>query len=237
MTSPTLLLHAAVVGACAAFGVVADSHAASFSGNAALTTDYVWRGTTQTQGDPAVQAGLRLAGDRGWYASAWGSSVEFAPELHASSELDFTVGWSGTLGGALALDVNALHYRYPATTTDLDWTELNGTLTWASRYWLSLGWSPEALGSDDAGTYTQLGARFPVGEAFRIEAVAGCYVLDDVHEDRYAHGQLNAIWTVNAASHPIELRVSAHGTDSGAKRIFGDDLAGTRIEAAVQAAF
>ena len=74
-----------LAGACA--------NAATLSGNATLTSDYVWRGTTQTQGDAAVQAGFKLAGDSGFYGSIWGSNVEFAPETHASSELDFTVGW------------------------------------------------------------------------------------------------------------------------------------------------
>jgi len=237
MTSQSTFLRAAALGASAVLAFASSAQAATFSANAALTTDYVWRGTTQTQGDPAVQAGFKLAGESGWYGSVWGSNVEFSPELHASSEFDFTAGWSGALDDAWALDVNVLHYRYPATTADLNWTELNGTLTYDSRYWMSLGFSPEALGSDENGTYAQLGARFPVNDAFRVEAVAGYYFLDDVYDESYTHGQLSAIWTVNAPERPVELRVTAHGTDSGAKRIFGDDLAGSRIEAAVQASF
>jgi len=236
MTSQSIFLRAAL-SACAVLGFAAGAQAATFSGNAALTSDYVWRGTTQTQGDPAVQAGFKLAGDSGWYASAWGSNVEFAPELHASSELDFTAGWAGSLGNAWTLDVNALHYRYPSTTADLNWTELNATLGYDSRYWLSMGFSPEALGSDDSGTYTQLGARFPVNDAFRIEAVAGYYFLDDVYAESYAHGQLSAIWMLDTSAVPVELRLTAHDTDTGAKRIFGDELAGSRIEAAMQASF
>lgn len=225
------------VGVLAIAGLMAIGHgaqAAQLGGNAALASDYVWRGTTQTQGDAAVQVGFKLAGDSGFYGSAWGSNVEFAPDTHASSELDFTVGWAGQLSPGWALDVNVLRYQYPATTVDLDWTELNGTLTYASRYWWSLGWSPEALGSEQPGTYSQIGARFPVTDAFRIEAAAGYYWLDDVYDESYAHGQVSAVWAVKA---PLELRVTAHGTDSRARRIFGDDFAGSRIEAAVQAAF
>ena len=109
-----------------------------------------------------------------------------------------------------------------------------GTLTYAGRYWLSLGWSPEALGSDGDGTYTQVGARFPVNDAFRIEAAAGYYRLDEVYDRSYAHGLVSAIWAVKA---PVELRLTAHATDSSAGTIFGDDAAGDRIEAAVQASF
>jgi uncharacterized protein (TIGR02001 family) len=215
-----------------AFG--ASARAAESSGNATLTTDYVWRGATQTQGDPAIQAGFKVMGNSGLYASIWGSNVEFAPETHASSEFDFNVGWNRKVSDRWAFDVNVLNYRYPATAVDLNWTELSGAVTYADNYWLSVGYSPEVLGTDAVGIYTQVGARFPIHERLRFEAVVGHYFLEDAYGDSYTHGQLNAIW---AFKRGFEFRLSAHGTDSRAKAIFGDKLAGTRLEAALQAAF
>jgi uncharacterized protein (TIGR02001 family) len=214
----------------------ANAHAAQFNGNATLTTDYVWRGSTQTQGDPAVQAGFKAASDSGFYASIWGSNVEFAPETHASSEMDFTVGWGRSLNDDWALDVNVLRYQYPSTTVDLNWTELNSTVTYKGNYWLSVGYSNEALGYDESGVYTQVGAKFPVNDKVRFEAAVAHYFLNDnvVAENGYSHGQLSAIWAFKA---PFEARLTAHATDSNAKHIFGDDFAGSRIEAAVQASF
>ncbi|UNK50253.1 TorF family putative porin [Lysobacter sp. S4-A87] len=225
--------------ACAGIGLLAmgsQARAATLSGNAALTSDYVWRGTTQTQGDAAVQAGFKLAGDSGFYGSAWGSNVEFAPDTHASSELDFTVGWGAALSDKWAVDVNLLRYQYPSTTVDLNWTELNGTLTYDSNYWLSMGYSTEALGGEEDGLYTQVGARFPINDAFRLEGAVGYYTLDgySAAADSYLHGQLSAVWAVKA---PLELRVTAHATDSNAEDIFGETFAGNRIEAALQASF
>lgn len=37
----------------------------TFSGNAALTSDYVWRGSSQTREDPAAQAGVTITHDAG----------------------------------------------------------------------------------------------------------------------------------------------------------------------------
>lgn len=214
-------------------GLVPAAHAVQASGNAALLTDYVWRGTSQTQGDPAVQAGFKVAGDSGVYGMVWGSNVEFAPDTHASSELDLIVGWSGALGDSFALDVNLTHYRYPSTTVDLDWTEVIATATWHENWWLTVGYSNDALATDDAGTYTQIGARFPIGDAFRIEAAVGRYWLDDVYGEDYAHAQIGAVWAFKA---PFEVRVTAHDTDGAAERLF-PGLAGSRIEAAIQASF
>lgn len=212
----------------------APAQASDFSGNAALTSDYVWRGTSQSNEDPAIQAGVRVANTSGVYAQAWGSSVEFAPVTQASSELDLIVGWSGALSDALALDVNLTRYVYPSTTVDLDWTEANGTVTWQERVWLQVGHSRDALASDTAGTYAQLGARWPLTDTFRVEAAAGRYWLArDSGYDDYVHAQLGAVWMFAA---PFELRLTLHDTDSTAGRVF-PGLAGSRVEAALQASF
>ena len=87
-----------------------------------------------------------------------------------------------------------------------------------------------------SGTYAQLGAKFPINDALRVEAAVAHYFLDDsvVARDGYTHGTLSAVWAFKA---PFELRVTAHATDSDAKAIFGDDYAGSRVEAALQASF
>lgn len=226
-----------ILAVCTGLGLLAlgaNTHAATVSGNATLTSDYVWRGSTQTQGDASVQAGFKVAGDAGFYASIWGSNVEFAPESHASSELDFTVGWGSSFDDDWALDVNVLHYRYPSTTVDLNWTELNGTVTWKGNYLASVGYSNDAMGYDESGVYTLLGARFPLDDQFRFEAAVAHYFLDDdvAARDGYNHAQLSGVWAFKA---PFELRLTAHATDSNAEAIFGDAFAGNRFEAALQA--
>lgn len=231
------------MGLALAFGIAGAAQATEVTGSATLTSDYVWRGSTQTHGDPAAQAGVKVAGDSGFYASAWASSVEFAPEIHASSEYDFTLGWVNNLTDDVALDVNVLHYHYPSTTADLDWTELNGTVTWKQDYWASLGYSNQALGFDESGVYGLVGARLPINDRVRFEAAAGYYDLKDLggdgRDDSYAHGSLGAIWAITGpgSRFAVEARLTAHATDSKARDFFGDDFAGTRIEAALQASF
>jgi uncharacterized protein (TIGR02001 family) len=231
--APLLVLAGAIAGL---LSLGATAQAAEVTGSAALTTDYVWRGSTQTQGDPAVQASVKVASESGFYGSVWASNVEFAPETKASSEFDFTVGWGTALNDDWAIDLNVLHYRYPSTTVDLNWTELNGSLTYRGNYSAGLGYSDEALGADADGVYAWVGAKFPVNDAFRFETGVAHYFLDDAvfAEDGYTHGQLSAVWAFKA---PFEARLTAHATDSNAKAIFGEDFAGSRIEAAVQASF
>lgn len=234
-TSPTRLPAAGVpvlIAAVLLMGVP-SVQAMSLNGSAAMTTDYVWRGTTQTQGDPAVQAGVKIGGKNGLYGAVWGSSVAFSPELKASSELDITLGWTGDIAPDWALDVNLTHYAYPATTADINWSEALGTLTWRERYWGQVGYSPDALATGQTGIHAQLGAKFPLEHNLRLEAAVGHYWLEQAYQASYAHAQLGVVWAFKA---PFELRVTSHAADSRARALF-PGLAGNRMEAALQASF
>ena len=48
---------------------------AGVSANVGFATDYIWRGMTQTSGDPAMSGGFDYASDGGFYAGIWGSNV------------------------------------------------------------------------------------------------------------------------------------------------------------------
>lgn len=230
--------HTAVAGilACATLYPYAGARAVDVTGNAAVTTDYVWRGTTQTRGKAAFQAGFAVSGKSGFYLSLWGSNVDFGPGTDAHDEFDTAVGWSGMLHDDWTLDTSILHYAYPGARADLDWTELDATATWRGRYWVLLGWSNRALGYDAAGLYTQVGARFPVRGGFRFEASLGHYFLDDtvLPGQGYSDAAVSAVWAFQA---PFEIRLTEHATSAGARGIFGKNLAGSRLELALQASW
>lgn len=227
---PLILASAGCIGLLT---LAAPANAAELTGNAALTTDYVFRGITQTQGDPAVQMGVKLASDSGFYGAIWGSTVEFPGDTGASSEIDYVAGWGGQLAADWALDVNVTYYDYPSARAELDSPELIVTVTYRDNSWLMLGYSPDVFATGETGIYAQLGAKFPISDALRIEAAIAHYALDDAYGDSYSHAQLGAVWAFKA---PFEVRVTAHGTDSAAKRIF-PELAGSRVEVALQASF
>ncbi len=224
----------AASAACALLFPAIPAHAASVGGNAALTTDYVWRGSSQSDGHPTAQAGFKVTGASGLYGQLWGSGVDFPAVNDADTELDLVVGWSGELADDWTIDVAATHYRYPSTGTDLDWTELGATLTWRDTLWLQVAHSTDALAGGEAGTYALLGARWPLSDTLRLEAAAGHYRLDPASGyDDYTHAQVGAAWTFKA---PFEMRLTLHDTDSAAERVFGDG-GGSRVDAALFAAF
>jgi len=223
----------AVLGSAALLAAASGEARAQLSGSAALTSDYVWRGSSQTRERPAVQAGVRYAHESGLYASVWGSTVKFKPDNGAYAEFDLAAGWAGKLAPDWALDAYFLRYQYPSTQGHPNWNEVNLAVTWRDRYWLAVGHSNNAMASRTTGTYALLGARHPLGEAWRVEATLARYFLDDAYADSYTHASVGAVW---AFKPPFELRLTLHGTDAAARRLF-PGMAGTRGEIALQAAF
>ena len=106
----------------------------SFSGNAALTTDYRFRGMTQTQSDPAVQGSFTLTHTSGLYLSAFASNVNFGtsdPHLELDPSLGFTTSLNLSAQVKPILDIGIVEYNYPSAAADFNWTEVYAKLTFA----------------------------------------------------------------------------------------------------------
>ena len=93
----------------------ADEHPVTIEGNITLTSDYVFRGVSQTAESPAVQGGFDISGDL-LYAGVWGSNANYSNGTDAgdgaSGEFDFYVGLTKDFG-SMSLDLGAVHYDYP----------------------------------------------------------------------------------------------------------------------------
>jgi uncharacterized protein (TIGR02001 family) len=86
----------------------------TLTGNATLVSQYLFRGITLTQGNPAIQASMEAAHASGFYAGIWGSGVSHAAYNNGSgSEIDLYGGWRKDLGNGYGLDAGLYAYWYP----------------------------------------------------------------------------------------------------------------------------
>jgi uncharacterized protein (TIGR02001 family) len=110
----------------------ADDWTPSTSFNVGATTDYRYRGISQSALKPALQGGADLATGAGIYAGAWASTIRWIDDAggSASAEVDLYGGYKTVLPGGVALDLGALHYRYPShgLAVSPDTTELYASL-------------------------------------------------------------------------------------------------------------
>lgn len=103
-----ILLSMTILGAL----FVATQAQAGASANIGATSNYMWRGITQTQDGSALQAGLDYAHDSGLYAGTWASNSEFAGDA-TGPEVDLYAGYKKDLKGEAAVDVGVINYSYP----------------------------------------------------------------------------------------------------------------------------
>ncbi len=92
---------------------------AEVSMNIGATSNYIWRGVTQTADEAAVSGGLDYSHESGFYAGTWTSSLG---NNDAGAEVDFYAGFGGSVSD-FSYDINVTAYTYPQLE-DADFTEV-----------------------------------------------------------------------------------------------------------------
>lgn len=146
------ILSAALIGGLA---LPAQAEELTLGGSATFTTDYVFRGISQTMQNPAVQASLDASYGI-FYAGMWGSNVDFGGgpfgQDIANIEIDYYAGitpeWKG-----VSFDFAALYYTYPGAydpAGEFDYLELKTAASYTFGEAFTVGvsnyWSPEFFG-------------------------------------------------------------------------------------------
>ncbi|QFU24615.1 TorF family putative porin [Shewanella eurypsychrophilus] len=179
---------------------ISASAAATVTGNVGATSNYLWRGVTQTQDTVAVQGGVDYGHESGLYLGTWASNVDFGDDT--SYELDFYGGYAGSIGEDFGYDISYLYYAYPDSDSSVDFGELTAAISWK---WFSLSYSQVVNASDDVASdpldntdmsYIDAGVSLPLSETLSISAHYG-----------YSTGDVVTAWfdTSNYADYSISL--------------------------------
>ncbi|HEX7800735.1 MAG TPA: TorF family putative porin [Asticcacaulis sp.] len=107
----TLLVAAVALSALFAgsAAMAQDNAAGSLTFNIAATSNYVWRGVTQTNNGAAVQGGADYS--KGiFYAGTWLSNVDWGTSTN--TEADFYMGVTPKVGN-YGFDFGVIYYTYP----------------------------------------------------------------------------------------------------------------------------
>jgi len=99
--------------------ITATAAQAQITGNLGLTSDYRFRGVSQTQNAPAVQGGIDYNHVSGLYIGNWNSSI--SSQLYtngAGVESDVYAGFRKQVFGNFVVDVGSYNYFYPRAGTN-----------------------------------------------------------------------------------------------------------------------
>lgn len=162
--------RSSVIGA----GLVVLSQAAQAEWDAevSMKTDYVWRGVSQTDEDPAIQGGASYLHGSGIYVGTWGSNVEYGDEAHMQHDL--YAGWKRSFKN-FTIDAGVRQYNFYNSDADRDFSEAyigGGYGPISVRYWAEVS-------DEDIGDYLEANADFSLPKDFGLHLHAGHYDYDD----------------------------------------------------------
>ncbi|MBD1387939.1 hypothetical protein IC617_00715 [Neiella sp. HB171785] len=187
MKATKTLIASAIVAATLSAPAMAVE---GLSANAAATSNYLWRGVTQSDDSAAVSGGIDYEHASGFYAGTWVSTVDFGGNevdgLDTSYEIDFYAGYGGTVGD-FSYDVGYVYYAYPDDSADIDLGELYGSvsysfLTVGVAYLLNSGDDAFSDGMDDDWLYYSADAAFEVAEGLELGLHVGYFDGDSVED-------------------------------------------------------
>ena len=168
----------------------------SLSFNVGATTDYRYRGLSQSRLQPALQGGMDYADKSGFYVGAWGSSIKFIKDSGASKggvELDLYGGYKGAVGD-VAYDVGFLRYEYIGNKlgevtgfANANTSEVYGAATFGlvtAKYSHSL---TNVFGTPNSKNsyYLDLSAAFDLGNGFTLVPHVGHQMVKNTDAGTY----------------------------------------------------
>jgi uncharacterized protein (TIGR02001 family) len=203
------------------------------SANVALTTDYRFRGISQSDESAAVQGGFDIEFGPGFYIGTWGSSVDFGSDNETGSfgtlELDYYAGWASSIGDTdFGVDVGVLYYDYPGDTVDPegDYLEFYVGGSWKDLS-LYVHYSDDYYAETDEFWYVAADYSFGLLENLSVDLHVGVNFLEEdggflsSDEDQYTDYSVGV--TYSWAS--VDFSLAWVGTDLDDDDYFGSDLA------------
>jgi uncharacterized protein (TIGR02001 family) len=217
-----LCLTGALLASGSAMAWESEDGTHSTSASVALSTDYIWRGYSQTNEDPAISGSFDYAHSSGFYAGTWASNVDFSA-AGTSAEYDIYAGFGGEFGDTgIGYDIGFLRYMYD--TDGLDWNELYASISY-SYFSAGVAHSSDVYNSDEDGTYWSLGFDYEFESGIALSAGYGYYDYDDaVSADDHQDYRIG----VSTEAIGFGFDLTYYGMDNDGEDAYGD-LADDRI--------
>jgi len=204
-----------------------ESSAGTFSGNVALTSEYYFRGITQTGAAPTLQGGfdyeVSLASPVALYLGVWGSNVDFnegGDVDGATIEIDWYGGLKGNFGESrTSWDVGFIYYAYPgdaASLDDYDFLDFQSALGHdfgAAAVTASVNYSQDNFGASGTGVYPKLTLDVPI-PSVKGMALSG-YLAKQFIEKEAVFGAPDYVeWNVSATLSALGFDLSIAYSDT-----------------------
>jgi uncharacterized protein (TIGR02001 family) len=197
----------------------ASDDSSGFNWNAAVTSEYYFRGISQGVDRAALQLGAGYTFSSGFYVGAWGSNIEFGDST--DNEIDVFVGYNRDISDDWNWDVQVVRYDYTDQPDGVDYAynELINKFSYGDHLAFTVGYTNDYLNSSESSMYYAANGTWEIGNGFNFSAGVGYTTVSGPLDNfiDYSVGIDRDIGVINAS-------VKYIGTDDSAEDNFGPDL-------------
>lgn len=200
------------------FGAAAADETGSdpFSAEVSVTSDYVYRGLSFSDGGPAVQASATWTPLQGVHIDGWASSIDFGSGDPTDAEASATLGYEIETGPA-TLDVGVTYIDYPGAPAGghYNYVEVYGSARAAlagGEFTGALHYTPRYSGDAGPALFSDVEGIWPMSAGVSGVAVLGHAHLDPAAGPDYVYWQAGL--TAEALGVTFDLRY--HGNTARA---------------------
>jgi len=212
---------------------VSKFFAGNFSGSADLTSNYVFRGISESNNDPAIQGSLTYSlQTTGIYVTAWGSTVNFLNDQgkRARIELDTSIGIANPIIDNANYDISLARYNYPnASAADYNELIVIGNYQFLEG---TISYSSNVYNSHKTGIYYQLGLHYDVPakyiyfQGINVSATVGHYNLPK-SADLYSYSDYSATISKKISNYILSLGWTGTNGKAHEAPLDNDQIVGT----------
>jgi uncharacterized protein (TIGR02001 family) len=183
-----LLLLALPIGATAAV-------ASDFNAIATLTSEYIYRGLAQSNGNPALQFGVDYEHDSGLFVGAWASTIDLTSRFgQRDLELDYYAGYHYVPDAPWQASLTLVRYTYPGETGahSYAYNELLLAASVADHWFVEFGYANNYYDLERIARHWEVRTEWPISGAWMFGAALGGNDLSDLNTPHYLYWDVGA---------------------------------------------
>jgi len=179
-----LLAASTMVAASSAMAWESEDGMHSTSASVALSSDYMWRGASQTDNEMAISGSFDYGHASGLYAGAWASNVDSTRDRHI--EVNVYTGYANEIGDTgIGYDVGFRRYIFDGddgmSGGPDDWNEYSLGLSY-SHFGLKISHTEDFNGTDEEATHYLLTFNHALPYDMHLHAGYAFYDFNDVDD-------------------------------------------------------
>ena len=193
-------------------------------------SDYVFRGYSRSEGDPALQAGLRYRHRSGFFVGGWASTVRFAYDDMIGDprrvEVRGSAGYACPVGQNWFWNALVVRYEFPGSDGRIDtsYTEVQLSTQYRELISTTVAYSSSYLGGDSWGLFGEVTAGYPLPFNLDLSVGIGYAELESNRASHYyGHAELDRTFG------PLSVNLGYYDSDGAPIPPWGEVVDGTWV--------